>query len=315
MQEQASTIRKSSEVNDPDVDLQDVDDIFNRMASVVLGAGSTPSIKGPSLPSLSGSGLGLTGGHGGAAARPALPEAGAAASVKDDDDCSIVQRAAHWGSFNLQAAPPAGAAKAKAKAKPKGQPKRAAGKPEGEPAPKRSRRNPSSLVSLMPGIEPPAGAGEQMVPILDGEAESSKVSDADAVWVDNARQKFAEVFQVKLESWEGGDDRAAVALKEYLGDKSKALAKLINEAQSVLRGSRGYSWVDGCVMSRSPSQVRSRKRNLSRRSACPELLMTHCAEMEQAYVDGAAFLRLIGASTFSGDEAARLLGSIDPWQH
>ena len=51
MEEESVSVKKASEVNDPDIDLQDVDTIFNRMSSAVLGSGDAV-INMPSLPGL-----------------------------------------------------------------------------------------------------------------------------------------------------------------------------------------------------------------------------------------------------------------------
>ncbi len=63
------------------------------------------------------------------------------------------------------------------------------------------------------------------------------------------------------------------------------------------------------------AQVRSRKRNLNRRASCPEVTIEAVSSLETLARESLSLLKLIGAQSFSGDDAMRLVGMVDPWRN
>lgn len=63
------------------------------------------------------------------------------------------------------------------------------------------------------------------------------------------------------------------------------------------------------------AQVRSRKRNLNRRASCPEATHESVSSLETLARESLSLLKMIGAQSFSGDDAMRLVGIVDPWRN
>lgn len=63
------------------------------------------------------------------------------------------------------------------------------------------------------------------------------------------------------------------------------------------------------------AEVKSRKRNLNRRSSCAETVLERVSELETLAKESLSLLKLVGAQNFSGDDAMRLVGMVDTWRN
>ena len=311
VEEESVSVKKASEVNDPDIDLQDVDMIFNRMSSAVLGSAAAV-ISMPSLPGL----VDISGGiaehkvHASpmvaASQQQQQPQLQTArpldlASNADTTDEPSGLRLTHWASFRTTAS---AAAKAKPKANTKARGKAAAKQTNAsEPATKRPRT--SALVSMQPGLT------NSIADFAEKDNTSDKkFTDADGQWQERFSKTFKDALTIQIAAYSFGDEKVSTEIKDYVTQKTKAINKCATEAVSDQRACH----ITNFELSKpSHVQVKTRKRNLQRRTACPEELVTTCDEAETVLRECSSLLKAVcgGGGQFSGDEALRMAGVID----
>ena len=232
VEETAAKVAKVSQVNDPDLQLQCADKLFERMKGSIFGgvqqaalqmgsldalAASTSSMPPPPLPQVSRAAL-----HD--VAQPQVHAGNDATSAQDDSES-----VSPWASFRLSV--PAPKAKVKAQAKKTGGKRAKSGAatdppplPEDEPQNTRKRRwvSMEPTTSAAPGqYVPPAELGG----LARGKSgDDSTRTEADNQWYDNMMAPVKAALSLDV-PWTSDEDTGSV--KAVLAEKAKLLSKLL----------------------------------------------------------------------------------------
>lgn len=277
--EKSSSVSKQSQANDPDIELENADVIFERMKHNVLGGNRK-------IPILALPGDQPTPLTSSPVAPPSIVAVATTRAGADGTSAASETVGGGWASFSFQASAPAAVAKAKAEPKPKatkGQKRKgeSAGvvdmnpsnqTPVPEEKPKRKRKD--------------AAKDAEDIPMENAEQDHAPMTDADREWHRNIVEKLEPVIQFNLQ-FENPSDEQAVKIKDYISDKGRSLTKLQND-------------------------VRSQKRNLNRRKKTPQEAVEQANEMHKIMSDAQSLLKTIQQKTFSGDDAMNLMITIAP---
>lgn len=251
--ETSTSVIKSTRVNDPDLNLESADKLFDKMNALILGGPKAITFR--SVPALGDAPVSTCAGVQPAVEPPVTPQPIATGETESETGEQCWQ--AHWQSFRSGAQAAAPKTSAKAKATPKATPKtsvskRKRGTEHGDmmpPPPKEGRK--SSIINLNPVDQaephsPKAGESQKKRKELNstGDVGAEPVfqtpadpvlQDADAKWQKQFEEKYRNIFTVAIKHENPVDDAEVTFVKNTLALKVKEGTKFLNDVACPLQ--------------------------------------------------------------------------------
>ena len=251
-EETATTVRKETQVNDPDIALEDADAIFGKMQTMIFqGAPKAISFRSSNAPSVTEGPGNLEVSSAMHTTTPniaAVPDVTNQTVAEQEVDESACAWQSHLLAFSKGQAVPKAQAKAYPKPKAKGaavakqvSKKRKTDEPDLMPPPPAPPANKEGKRSLLVDMNP-----VEAKDVARMESKRAKVSDvgdvhhqdADGKWQSAQEQRFKELFDIQLRYENPSGEDQVSHVKSALSGKTKDANKFLNDVSWLLSGSR-----------------------------------------------------------------------------